>query len=57
MTPRRDAFKQKRQMVFIRRPRLLNSAWIQTSMSEEGLNPNTQIIISGLSFAIKILTV
>lgn len=57
MTPRRDAFKQKREMVFIRRPSLLNSAQIQTHISDEGLNPNAQETISVLSFALKILMV
>lgn len=51
MTPCRDAFKQKREMVFIRRPSLLNSAQIQTRISDEGLNPNAQETISVLSFA------
>lgn len=38
-------------MVFIRRPSLLNSAQIQTRISDEGLNPNAQETISVLSFA------
>lgn len=57
MTTCGDVFKQKKQTVFIRRPELLNKAWIQVSISDQGLNPNTQETLLVLNFALKILIV